>query len=176
MVDRSDPYPEANILAGILMGGLLSLGITDYYFHASQWYFVSLALVLAVFFGWLANSIPPLKRIFTPGFRMENQVKEQAVQVFFEQGLYATRDNTGVLFFISLFEHRVWVLADKGIYEKINQETLQSHADTVALGIKQGAAAEVLSREILKVGDILAEHFPRRADDTNELSDEVIIG
>ncbi|MDA8163698.1 MAG: hypothetical protein M0017_01510, partial [Desulfobacteraceae bacterium] len=74
------------------------------------------------------------------------------------------------------FEHKVWILADKGIYEKIKPETLQAHARETAKGIGGRRAAEVLCREIGKVGEVLARHFPVRPDDTDELSNNVIIG
>lgn len=176
VVDRSDIYPEGRILAGVVAGSFLSLIITDLLLAASLWWFVGLALGLGFLCGWLADYLPAVKRAFTPAARLETRVKEAAMAAFYEKGLYKTRDQTGVLFFISLFERKVWVLADKGIYKKIKPETLQTYARSVALGIKRGTAAEALCREIRDVGEILADHFPIKADDTNELSDEVIVG
>jgi putative membrane protein len=176
IVDQSDTYPEANLLAGGIVGGLLALSVTDLLFAASLWYFVPLYVVIAFGIGWGARFWPGLLRYFTLGSRLENQVREEAVKSFYDKGLYKTRDKTGVLFFISLFEHRVWILADEGIYTKISQERLQEYAGDIARGIKDGNAAEVLIAEIHKVGAILAAHFPIKADDVNELSNKVIIG
>jgi putative membrane protein len=176
IVDQSDTYPEANLLAGGIVGGLLALSVTDLLFAASLWYFVPLYVVIAFGIGWGARFWPGLLRYFTLGSRLENQVREEAVKSFYDKGLYKTRDKTGVLFFISLFEHRVWILADEGIYTKISQERLQEYAGDIARGIKDGNAAEVLIAEIHKVGEILAVHFPIKADDVNELSNKVIIG
>jgi putative membrane protein len=176
VVDQSDTYPEANLLAGVIIGGLLALIVTDLLFSASLWYFAPLYAVVAFGIVWGTRFWPGLFRYFTLGARLENQVREEAVKAFYEKGLYKTRDKTGVLFFISLFERRVWILADEGIYTKISQERLQEYAGDIARGIKDGNAAEVLIGEINKVGKILAEHFPIRADDANELSNKVIIG
>ena len=66
--------------------------------------------------------------------RKEHAVRERAQQAFFEKGLYKTKENTGVLFFLSLLERKVWILADKGIYQKIGQETLDRYAKTVSPG------------------------------------------
>jgi putative membrane protein len=93
---------------------------------------------------------------------------------FYEKGLYKTKQNTGVLFFLSLLERKVWVLADKGIYEKIEQETLNGFAQTVSQGIKEGRACDALCRAIEDAGTLLARHFPVTPGDTNELSDEVM--
>lgn len=176
VVDGSDSYPEASILAGIIIGGLLALILTDQLLADSLWYFVPLQAVFALMIGWGARFYPGLRRYFTPGARLEQQVREEAIKAFYEKGLYKTRDKTGVLFFISLLEHRVWILADEGIYTRITQETLQAYAADIAQGIKEQNAAEVLIREIKGVGKILAEHFPSKADDLNELSNKIIIG
>ena len=83
-------------------------------------------------------------------------VKQNAVRAFYEKGLYKTRKNTGVLFFISILERKVWVLADKGIYGKIEQETLNKLALTVSQGIKGGRACDSLCDAIREAGELLA--------------------
>jgi len=176
VVDQSDSYPESRILAGVTGGGLLALGLTDLLLADSVWGFLPLAAVFSGLIAWLAGHFPGIKRFFIPAARLEEMVREQAVQGFYKQGLYKTREATGVLFFISLFEHRVWVLADHGIYEKISQATLQEYAADIATGIKNGQAAEALCREIRRAGEILAQHFPVRDDDVNELPDQVLHG
>ena len=40
VVDRSDSYPESNILAGFILGGLLSLIITEIFFGDSLTWFM----------------------------------------------------------------------------------------------------------------------------------------
>lgn len=175
VVDRSDTYPEARFLAGILIGGLLGLIITDLFFDDSLWHYVPMTVLFAAIIGFGIGFAPSLLRFFvTPG-RLETKVNERAIRAFYEKGLYKTRDDTGVLFFLSLFEHKVWVLADEGIYSKISQENLQEYAQDIATSVKKGTAGEALCREIRNVGEILARHFPIKQDDTNELSNKVII-
>ncbi len=69
---------------------------------------------------------------------------QRAERAFYEKGLYKTRENSGVLFFLSLLERKVWVLADVGIYKKIDQETLNRFANTVSQGIREGRACDAL--------------------------------
>jgi putative membrane protein len=78
------------------------------------------------------------------------------------------------LFFLSLLERKVWILADKGIYEKIEQKTLNKFADIVSQGIKDDRACDALCVAIKEAGSLLAEHFPITPDDVDELPDEVI--
>lgn len=176
VVTASDTYPEATLLAGLTIGGLAALLITDLFLADSLGYFVPLFVCGAMAVGSLAKIFPPLLRTFIPGSRLETRVAERALRSFYEKKLHTTRDNTGVLFFISLLERKVWILADSGIYQKISQDALMAHAKDIAVGIKQGQACNALCREIEAVGVILARHFPIKADDTNELSNEVLTG
>ena len=173
VVDRSDTYPEARIMAGILLGALLALIIADRFFHDSLWIFVPLTTILAFILGWGAKFVPSVLRFFVPADRLESRVQDRALRAFYEKGLYKTQDDTGVLFFISLFEHRVWILADEGIYSKITHDDLQEYAQDIARGVKSGTATAALCREIHNVGAVLAEHFPIKPGDINELSNRV---
>lgn len=176
VVDQSDSYPEGLILTGAVGGGLVALGVAEYFFVDSLWHFALLAVVTVPAFVWLSGYCPRLKRFFIADARLAEQVRKRALAAFYEKGLDKTLDATGVLFFISLFEHRVWVLADKGIYEKISPEELQGYAKVVASAVKSGQAASVLCEQIHAVGKILTVHFPIKPDDTNELTDEVMTG
>ncbi len=175
VVDESDSYPEGNILSGVILGGLVSLIITELFFDDSLTVFMIFFAGLSLVTGWITEHLPPLKRIFISKNRFDELVREQAVQSFYERGLHNTRDATGVFFFISLFEHKVWILADTGINSRLSQQDLQVYANDMAKGIRQGCAAEILCREIASLGEVLAQHFPAKHDDENELSNEVIV-
>lgn len=176
VVDQSDSYPEGNILSGVILGGLLSVVVTELFFEDSLSIFMIFFAGLSLVTGWITEQIPALKRIFIGKNRVDELVREEAVQSFYARGLHKTRDATGVFFFISLFEHKVWILADAGINSKISPQELQVYAADMAKGIRQGRAVEILCREITSLGKVLAEHFPVRPDDQNELSNQVIIG
>lgn len=176
VVAASDTYPEARILTGLTIGGLAALLITDFFLADSLGYFVPLLICGAIGAGSLAKIFPPLLRLFIPDSRLETRVAQRALRAFYEKNLHTTRDNTGVLFFISLLERKVWILADSGIHQKISQETLMAHANDIATGIKQGQACNALCRKIEAVGVILVRHFPVKPDDANELSNQVLTG
>jgi putative membrane protein len=176
VTDKSDSYPESNILAGLILGVLVSLIITQLFFEDSLTYFMIFFTVSSLFIGWVSEHLPALKRIFISKNRLDELVREQAIQSFYEKGLYKTRDASAVFFFISLLEHKLWILADEGINSKISDYELRVYARDMADGIKQGRAAEVLCMEIGKLGDLLAEHFPAKPDDENELGNQVIVG
>lgn len=176
VVDSSDTYPESLLLAGFLLGNLLALPISHLFFAASLWHYLPLFFLFAIVLMLLLRKWPILLRHFILPVRLEEMVRRRALRAFYEKELYRTRDETGVLFFISLFERRVWILADKGIYQQLSQQDLQHYAAGIARGIKEKDAATRLIQQIEAIGIVLARHFPIKPDDINEIPDNVIIG
>jgi putative membrane protein len=174
VVGSSDRYMEAEVIGGMLLASLFSLIITVSYFHSSIWSFIPLSLLFFFPFLFLFKKVSVLKTAFIGIKRKEDTVRLRAVRAFYEKGLYKTKKNTGVLFFLSLLERKVWVLADKGIHEKIGQETLNKFAGTVSQGIKDGRACDALCEAIKETGELLSRYFPVTPDDTDELPDEVM--
>jgi len=174
VVDRSDRYLEAEVFGGVLLGSLLSLILTLLFFHSSIWSYIPLSFLFFFPCRVLFQRIDALKRLFVGVRRKEEAVRLRAERGFFEKGLYKTKKNTGVLFFLSLLERKVWILADKGIYEKMDQETLNRFAHEVSRGIKEGRACETLSQAVQEIGELLSRHFPITPDDTDELPNAVM--
>ena len=174
VVDQSDRYPEAEVLGGVIFGGLLSLVVSVIFFHDSLFVYIPLSFFLFFPFRWIGAAIPRLKLVFVGLHRREDAVRRRALQAFYEKGLYKTRFQTGVLIFLSLLEHKVWILADKGIHEKMTQESLNRFSQEISRGIKDGRACDSLCQAIEGIGRLLAEHFPCTPGDTDELPDEVM--
>lgn len=174
VVDHSDHYIEAEVLGSVLFGSLLSLILTVLFFHASLWFYIPLSFLFFFPFWFLFIKVEVLKKLFIGSRRKEEAVSLRAERAFFERGLYRTKKNTGVLFFLSLLERKVWVLADKGIHEKMDQGTLNRFANEVSRGVREGRACDALSQAIQEIGILLARHFPITPDDTDELPDDVL--
>jgi putative membrane protein len=175
VVDKGGRYREAEFLGAITAGNIVSLLLTLYYFHESIWWYVPFTFVFFFPFLVLFQRFPFLTIGLAGRMRINEAVKKRALQAFYEKGLYKTKDQTGVLFFISLLERKVWILADKGIHEKIKQSVLNKFAGYVSQGIREGHPADALIEAMDEVGKLLAQHYPRKADDVNELSDGVML-
>ena len=175
VVDASDDYPEAEIIGGILLSMFVSLILTFLFFHASIFWFFPISVVLFIPSKLLLRGLPWLKKPFLGADRKEEASRTRAFVAFHEHGLDRTRQNTGLLFFLSLFERKVHILADRGVYPKIGQETLDRYAGFIARGVKEGRACDALCQAIQETGRLLSTHFPTVAGDTNELPDAVII-
>lgn len=84
-------------------------------------------------------------------------------------GLVPTRAKTGVLLYISLEEKQVAVVADQAIAAKVDERYWDTPRDLILEGFKSGRHTDAVIEAVREVGARLAEHFPRSADDTDEL-------
>lgn len=169
VVDAAYNYPRAEIQGG----GLLALALAA---NLSWWLFDgSLLVFLAAFLlgYWPCRLFlrfsPALLRLLIHPTEIDAEVEERAKTAFLDHGLHRTVDGTGILILICLFEHRVQVLADHGIHHAVPPETWQKVADMVTTGIHAGHTADALCEAVAYCGELLAENFPPRHDDTDEL-------
>jgi putative membrane protein len=174
VIDQSSEYKESEFIGGVFIGGFVSLIITVIFFHASIWAFIPFAFLLFFPARLLFQSVPVLKTALIGRRRKEKSVKERALRTFYERGLYQTKKHTGVLFFLSLLERKVWVLADKGIHGKVQQQTLNKFARMVSKGIQESRTADALCEAITGMGELLWEHYPITDADTDELPNTVM--
>ncbi len=116
----------------------------------------------------------PLRRLLISDREMNARVHEAAFMQFYASGLYRTRESNGIEIYLSLFERRVVVIGDRGIHEKMGNPHWDEVRNRIIEGIRTGKTVEGICSAIEVCGKALAEHFPRRPDDINELSDEVV--
>jgi putative membrane protein len=174
VVARSDSYREAITLGSVLGAGFVALIVAVASHHVTIWTYVPLTLLLYFPCRLLVSRVAALQRPFITGRRIDESVRERAVRAFYEKGLYRTRQETGILIFISLFERKVWILGDRGINARIAPESWQRLAATLSAGIRDGRGCDALCEVIASCGEELSRHFPRGSDDTNELADELL--
>ncbi|MFK5927448.1 MAG: TPM domain-containing protein, partial [Desulfuromusa sp.] len=120
------------------------------------------------------RNLPDVKRKLIHPDELTAEVKEKAQVSFLEQGLHETRDRTGILILISLFEHRVQVLADSGINAKVPEHTWEEMVATIINGLKTGDTCDAICQAVERCGQLLQEHFPRKNDDTDELPNLIV--
>ncbi len=175
VVERSDPHPAAEWLAALsflLVGsGLLAPHLpwrSPHVFLLAQLAFGALG------FG-LARWLPAFRRMFVLETRATAVANEQAFQEFYRLGLQRTAAATGVLLFVSLLERRVVVLADEGISSKVDAGTWKEVDEAVLAGVRRGSLCDGLLAGVARAGDVLAEHFPWREGDRDELPDRLIL-
>jgi len=106
----------------------------------------------------------------------KKSIRNLAEDEFFRLSMNETRDKTGILIYISLRKKEFYILADSGINEKVEQSTWDKIRDKMASEFKIGNFRDGILSAIESVGKILNNHFPIKDDDTNELSNQVVLG
>jgi putative membrane protein len=86
-----------------------------------------------------------------------------------------TTGGTGILLFVSFYEHRVVVLPDDTILEKLPKQDWEKLCGAIVSGIKANRPTEALEEAVASCGEILGEIMPRQDDDEDELSNELIL-
>jgi len=175
VLERSDRHPQACWLAALsslLIGSALLMSWLPW----QQPLLLLACQVAAGAVGWLlAWWLPDLRRLFIGEARATEVAEEQAVQEFHRHGLHKTKNATGVLLFVSLLERRVIVLGDEGIHAKVGDDHWTGTTKAVLECIAHDSLRAGLIAAIDRCGNVLAEHFPARRDDVNELVDRLIV-
>ncbi len=180
VVERCDGYEGARWRAATL-GAIAGALLTSYGFYALEswtpYFFVWPAVLplLGIAAGWLvAATIPALERELAGDEAMRERVHGRAAQTFVGEEIFNTRDRTGVLIFVSLFERRVEILCDEGIRRVVPAGSWSEITSRLAAGIGGGQAGAALVEAVTACGRLLEEAGVERAeDDVNELPDEV---
>lgn len=118
--------------------------------------------------------IPPVRRLMTPPSIRRDRVRKAALQQFLAHGLQVTEQRTGVLIFAADADHRVEVIADEGIHAKVSEDVWADAAAALVKGMKAKAPADGFVRAVDLCGAVLAEHFPPRPANRNEVPDRLV--
>jgi putative membrane protein len=138
------------------------------------WIFLGVLFPLFFICREVVMRLPRLKRLFVSEKEMGHEVRESATIQFFLKGLYRTREETGVLIYLSVFEGKVWVLGDRGVDAAVPPGLWQEVVDQVVAGIKEGRPAAAICAAVGRIRGVLAEKFPAPAIDTNELPNLIV--
>jgi putative membrane protein len=135
---------------------------------------ISLPAVVGAAAGYVtARWVAPVRRWLVPSDVLELRVRRRAMTAFVEDEVFATRDRTGILLFVALFEHRVVVLGDEGINRAVDPGEWNGIVETLVDEIRAGRLVDGLVEAIEACGELLVRHqVDIRPDDIDELSNE----
>jgi len=122
----------------------------------------------------IAGAIPALMRTLAGADTLDRAAHRRAMQAFVDEEVFATRDRTGILMFVSLLEHRIEVIADVGISAQVDPATWSSIAEAIRDGMAAGSLADGLVNGLKRCQSILDNAgIERRDDDTDELPNAI---
>ncbi|SLJ87129.1 TPM domain-containing protein [Novosphingobium mathurense] len=116
----------------------------------------------------------PLKFWLIPPPVKTARVHERAIRAFRIGAERRTMGRTGVLFYLSMREHRAEIVADEAIATKVDPEVWGEAMSAMLAHVREGRIADGMCAAVEKVGAIVAPHFPRADDDVNEIPDRLI--
>jgi putative membrane protein len=136
---------------------------------------MALALLVLIFaIVRLSLNYRPLRFALVPRVIRAQRVRTRALALFRVGAEARTTGRTGILIYVSLSEHIAEIIADEAIHSKVAPGVWgDAMADLIA-EVREGRLADGMIAAVRDVGVILAEHFPRADDDTNELPDRLI--
>ena len=99
--------------------------------------------------------------------------RERAVTMFGKLRVWDTAENNGVLIYLLLAEHKIEIVADRGLSERVDEATWQGILSGMAEAFRAGHYEAGLAAAIDAVDGLLRLHFPLAdgAPNTNELPD-----
>ncbi len=143
--------------------------------NAREYFELALAIVVIKFCAarlllqWI-----PLRLALTPAIVKARRVRRRAIRYFKVGTERRTAGRTGILIYLSLIERRAEIVADESIHSMVPDELWGKPMADMLSHIRDGRIADGMIAAIDDVSAILAEHFPRRDDDSNELPDRLI--
>lgn len=156
-------------VALLFPGVCLLLGVSLRWVHIYQ-----LQLLIFLALAVLLLSVPSLHLGLVPRRLKHARASQLAQAQFYHQGVQLTSHHSGVLFFVSLAERYVEIVADKGIHEKLGEAHWQGIIDLFVTEVRRGKVVDGFVAAIGACGAAMAEHYPPDPGDVSELSDGLI--
>lgn len=175
IVDRSRDWFRQRLLFGSLFG-LLGSGVSLLLTLKTTWgvYFDLTSSILWGIIGFAFGFLLVNLLWFWRTSARRRIVFALAKESFLE--LPKTNAESAVLVFVSLYEQDAEIVVDTAIAALVANEQWEEIDIRLTRELKAGRHAEGLVAAIGEIGQLMARHFPRQADDRNELPDAPRIG
>lgn len=175
VVAACDEYGSAGWRLGVALAALALLGV-GLYGPSLPLAGLLAAQAVALAAGHGLARLTPVRRLFVSEEAMEHAARRRAAAAFAKHGLRRTRDRTGILLMVALFEHRVVVLADEGVNRRLDPDETWHEVVELALGgIRRGRPVEGLVAAVERCGEILAHPLPADGDTRDEIPQALVL-
>jgi putative membrane protein len=168
---RSGHYRHADYLFGFLLAfaGLLFLLFSPIEFH-QIWVAIDVAL-LFILGSLLSSRSNALRRVFTTRKLRAASARTGAAAMFYEAGIANTENELGVLVYLSLFERRLELIADRGVLKAVpaedwNERLFELHQAGRRPDVQTYLAA------LRNLGTLLSKHLPATDENPDELPNQ----
>jgi uncharacterized membrane protein len=101
--------------------------------------------------------------------------RARAIELFAMMGVWDTAENTGVLVYVLLADHKVEIVADRGISAVVAQSEWQAICGTMQDAFRAGQFEAGAVAGVTAVSALLERHFPAGEGNANELPDQPVM-
>jgi putative membrane protein len=145
-------------------------------YFSEYFYLVEAAeIILLGLLAVVLSRLEWVQRILTSDHEMDYCVNLRAQNEFYQARLNQCKDATGILIFISLFEHEVVILADQSIAGKLDANAWEGVVQTLTQNIKSKQFSTGLMQAVDDCARIASEYFPPTKNQLNEFADKLVI-
>lgn len=155
-------------LGGSLVAALVH-AVGGFWGVSALWW-ISLPALAGAGCGYLLAGIDAIGRHLISDEVVDWYVTLRAESAFLEEEVFATRDRSGILVLLALFERRAVILGDEAINRAVPEGEWEAVVADLVSGLKAGRTAAALVAAIERCGAILELHkVALRPDDEDEL-------
>ena len=101
--------------------------------------------------------------------------RERAVDLFSQLRVWDTQHNTGVLIYLLLADRAVEIVADRGIYARVDSQEWSKVCRQMETAFRQSNFEGGVVSGVQAVTRHLKQHFPSDDRDRNELPDKTVV-
>jgi len=101
--------------------------------------------------------------------------RQRAIEVFSALRVWDTEHNSGVLIYVQLVDHRIEIVADRGISARVEQQQWDAICRRMEDAFRQRRFEQGVLAAIGEITALLARYFPPRGENPDELSDQPVI-
>jgi uncharacterized membrane protein len=101
--------------------------------------------------------------------------RDRARELFAHYGLWDTEENCGVLVYVNLADHKVEIVADRGVGRIIAAKDWQAICRTMTHGFAHGAYHDSVLAALRELNALLQAHYPDDGSIRNQLSNRPVI-
>lgn len=167
---RSGTYRHADYLCGsvIALIGLIFVLFSPFEFH-TYWVPIDVVgLFIAGAFG--CSRTDSVRRVLTTKKFRAHAVRTGAAAMFYEAGIANTSAENGLLVYLSIFERRLEVIADRGILKAV-PALKWNNAVFELKQVGRNPDSATLVKAVCELGELLAQYLPSTGENPNELPD-----
>ena len=101
--------------------------------------------------------------------------RDRAIDLFSIFRVWDTQENSGVLIYLMLADHKLEILADRGIHKALGHDYWEKLNHKIIRNFKNKEYKKGIIHSIDQVNKEMIKLFPKKGKDADEISNEVIV-